>query len=85
VFSELQDQLQQRVGENRTELLKVESVILAVEDVGGDREVAVLFDVLLRESPGQSPSQVKEVWHFTRSRASKQPTWFLDGIQQIEE
>ncbi len=85
VFGELQDQLQQRVGENRTELLKVESVILAVEDVGGDREVAVLFDVTLRESPGQTPAQVKEVWHFTRSRASKQPTWFLDGIQQIEE
>ncbi len=85
VFCELQDQLQQRVGENRTELLKVESVILAVNDVGGDREADVLFDVLLRESPGQAPVQVKEVWHFIRSHASKQPTWFLDGIQQIEE
>jgi predicted lipid-binding transport protein (Tim44 family) len=84
VFAELQEQIRQRQGENRTELVKVEAEILEVNDVGGDREVAVLFDVVLRESAGQPPAPVREVWHFTRSRASKQPTWFLDGIQQLD-
>ena len=85
VFGELQEQIRGRSGENRTELLKVEAEILEVSDVGADREVAVLFNVVLRESPAQQPTPVREVWHFTRARASKQPTWFLDGIQQIED
>jgi len=85
VFAELQQQIRQREGENRTELLKVGAELLGVRDVGGDREAAVLFDVVLRESPGQAPTPVREVWHFTRSRASKQPTWFLDGLQQLDD
>ena len=85
VFAELQQQIRQREGENRTELLKVEAELLGVRDVGGDREAAVLFDVVLRESPGLAPAPVREVWHFTRSRASQQPTWFLDGLQQLED
>jgi predicted lipid-binding transport protein (Tim44 family) len=85
VFSELQTQLKQRVGENRTELLKVEAQILQVDDVGGDRVASVLFNVVLREVPGQAPTAVKEVWHFTRPLSSKQPTWYLDGIQQLED
>jgi predicted lipid-binding transport protein (Tim44 family) len=86
VFGELQDQLRARGDTpNWTELLKVEAEILEVRDSGPDREVAVLFDVLLRESLGESPAQVREVWHFTRPRNSRQPTWFLDGIQQIED
>ena len=84
VFGELREQLSQRTGENRTELLTVEVELLEVRDVGGDREATVLFEVVLKESPNQAPTQVNEVWHFTRSRASKQPTWFLDGIQQVE-
>ena len=85
VFAELQQQIRERSGENRTELLKVDAELLGVRDVGGDREAAVLFDVILRESPGQAPVSVREVWHFTRSKASKQPTWFLDGLQQLED
>ncbi|MGZ8219163.1 Tim44 domain-containing protein [Methylomagnum sp.] len=86
VFGELQDQIRARGGvANHTELLKVEAEILEVQDVGSDREAAVLFDVQLREAPGAAPAQVREVWHFTRSRNSRQPTWFLDGIQQVEE
>ncbi|SMF94489.1 Predicted lipid-binding transport protein, Tim44 family [Methylomagnum ishizawai] len=85
VFGELQDQLRARGGApNQTELLQVEAEILEVRDAGADREVAVLFDTVLREAPGAAPAQVREVWHFTRPRNSRQPTWFLDGIQQVE-
>lgn len=86
VFGELQDQLRERGGaENRTELLKVEAELLEVRDSGSDREATVLFDVILRESPDARPGQVREVWHFVRPRNSRQPTWFLDGIQQLED
>jgi len=85
VFSELQDQIKQREGENKTELLKVEAELLEVRDVGSDREATVLFDAILRESAGNRPTPVREIWHFVRSKSSKQPTWFLDGIQQMDD
>jgi predicted lipid-binding transport protein (Tim44 family) len=85
-FGELQDQLRARgAAPNHTELLRVEAEILEVSDAGSNREVAVLFDTLLREAPGEEPTQVREVWHFLKSRSSRQPTWFLDGIQQVED
>jgi len=84
VFGELQDQIRAREGNSHTELLKAEATILEVRDVGADREVSVLFDVTMNED-GAGPNRVREVWHFTRPRNSRQPTWLLDGIQQWEE
>lgn len=85
VFGELQDQIRER-GEspNQTDLLKVDCEILEVRDTGNQREATVLFDVMMREESGARPEQVREVWHFIRPLNSRQPTWFLDGIQQIE-
>lgn len=84
VFAELQDQFRAREGINRTELVKIELKLISVADVGDNREVSVQFDVLMREDSSAEPAWVHEVWHFIRSKYSKQPTWFLDGIQQIE-
>ncbi|WP_026610613.1 Tim44 domain-containing protein [Methylocaldum szegediense] len=86
VFGELQDQLRARgTATNTTELLKVDAELLEVRDLGTEREATVLFDVIMRESPEERPAQVREVWHFVRSKYSRQPTWFLDGIQQLED
>ncbi len=95
VFGELQDQIRARSGENRTEVLKVECELLEVREAGANTEATVLFDVLMREIDADSindddvndtklVTSVREVWHFTRPTRSAQPTWFLDGIQQIE-
>lgn len=94
VFGELQDQIRARNGENRTELLKVECELLEVREVGPNTEATVVFDVLMRETDADSinddgddarlATSVREIWHFTRPTRSVQPTWFLDGIQQIE-
>lgn len=93
VFGELQDQLRARTGENHTELLKVECELLEVRECGANTEATVLFDVLMREKDADSINDdhdaklvaaVREIWHFTRPTRSTQPTWFLDGIQQIE-
>lgn len=84
VFGELQEQLRTRGSTpNQTDLLDLSAEILEVKDLGSDRVVSVLFDALLRESPGAEAEKVREVWHFTRSRQSRQPTWYLDGIQQV--
>lgn len=85
VFAEIQQQFRERQGENHTELLKVNAELLEVRDRDNEREASVLFDVMLRETEGERPKQVREVWHFTRSKLSRQPTWFLDGIQQLED
>lgn len=86
VFGELQDQIRARGNAvNQTDLLKVECEILEVRDLSGNREATVLFDVMMREDPAARPQQVREVWHFIRALNSRQPTWFLDGIQQLED
>lgn len=84
VFAEIQTQFRARQGENRTEILQLKAELLDVRDGAAEREASVLFDVLLREASGEEPARIQEVWRFVRSRTSRQPTWFLDGIQQVE-
>jgi predicted lipid-binding transport protein (Tim44 family) len=57
--------------------------LLEVREQGTELEAAVLFDSLMREDEGET-EQVREVWHFTKPISSKQPKWYLDGIQQLE-
>jgi predicted lipid-binding transport protein (Tim44 family) len=83
VFAEIQDQLRASDAANKTEVLKLNAELLDVREVGSELEATVLFDSLMREDDGQA-QQVKEVWHFTKPKNSKQPKWFLDGIQQFE-
>jgi predicted lipid-binding transport protein (Tim44 family) len=83
VFAEIQDQLRASGVANKTEVLKLSSELLEVREVGSELEAVVLFDVMMREDDGQA-EPVREVWHFTKSVNSKQPKWFLDGIQQLE-
>ncbi|MEQ8661733.1 MAG: Tim44-like domain-containing protein, partial [Gammaproteobacteria bacterium] len=85
MFREVEARLAELGDDNRTDVLKVEVELLEVQDLDDMIEATVLFDSLLREEVGSRPQQVREVWHFTRSRASTRPTWYLDGIQQLED
>ncbi len=89
-YNELKSQLTGREGENRTEILGLETNLLEVQRAGKNLEAAVLFEAHLRELDAETPSdanvhQVREVWHFIRPVDAKQPTWYLDGIQQVED
>ncbi|HLA74359.1 MAG TPA: Tim44-like domain-containing protein [Gammaproteobacteria bacterium] len=89
VFAEIQDQFRARQGINRTDILKLNAELLEVNEVGTNTEASVLFDVIMREIDADSTDdaraeQVREIWHFIRPLNSKTPTWYLDGIQQIE-
>lgn len=87
VYQELERQLGERRGMHRTEIVDLDSELLEVSETNGLQETAVLFSATLRErddSPAQgAPARVEEVWHFVRPVGSDQPTWFLDGIQQV--
>lgn len=83
VFAEIQQQLRESGGDNQTEVLKINSELLDVREVGSELEASVLFDCILRENAGNT-EQVREVWHFTKPMSSKQTKWHLDGIQQLE-
>ncbi len=85
MYAEVTRRLDDIAPGNRTDVLKVEAELLEVQDLGSMLEATVLFDALIREEAGQRPHQVREVWHFTRARESRQPTWHLDGIQQLAD
>lgn len=90
VFHELQSQLAQRQGENRTEVLSLEAELLEARQAQGRLETTVLFDAYLREvdagaDPHDRGHQTREVWHFIRRADADTPTWYLDGIQQFED
>lgn len=67
------------------EILLVDATIVDVKDDGDERVASVFFDVLMREDPRkEEPSQVKEIWHFTKRISDTNSFWLLDGIQQVE-
>lgn len=85
VFAEIQEQLRASNEENHTDILKIDAELLDYREVGNELEVVVLFDTLMREDRDAQASQVREVWHFVKPIRSTQPTWYLDGIQQLED
>lgn len=85
VFAEIQEQLQASVEVNKTDVLKLQSELLDVREVGSELEAVMMFDCIIRENPGQQAEQVREVWHFIKPKNSSQPKWYLDGIQQLEK
>ncbi|MEK6749365.1 MAG: TIM44-like domain-containing protein [Pseudomonadota bacterium] len=88
VFAEVQDQIRGRVGQNRTEIIELNAKLLEAGEDGSERLASVYFDAQLREHPpgggSSDPVRVREVWYFVQSKYSRQPTWFVDGLRQVE-
>ncbi len=82
VFVEIQAQMQQRENQSSTEIVSLNAELLSAQDLGSKQEAIVLFDAELLEDG--IPTHTQEVWHFSRPSNSTQPTWFLEGIQQVE-
>ncbi len=83
VFAEIQDRIRARAGNPTIEVVSLEAELLGATDLGSKQEAAVLFTGELIEDGERS--RIEEVWHFTRPSSSTQPTWFLEGIQQVED
>jgi len=85
VFAEIQAQIKASTTDNVTDVLKLEAELLEVREIGNELEATVLFDAIMREDLNGSTEQIKEIWHFVKPKASAQPKWWLDGIQQLED
>ena len=84
VFAEIQGQIKSDASENHTEVLKIEAELLNFSETGSGLEAVVLFDTIIREDlPGRA-EQVREIWHFIKPKSNSLQTWYLDGIQQMD-
>lgn len=84
IVNEVKAQAEADPDPSKTEVMLVNASLVSAERDGGEDVVTVFFDVLLRENPdAQIPSQIRELWHFTRPAGSTQ-MWRLDGIQQVQ-
>jgi len=85
VFAEIQQQLKESEGPNKTDVLKLDAELLDVRELDTEVEAVVLFNAIIREDDDSQAHQVQEVWHFIKPKNSIQPTWYLDGIQQLAD
>ena len=83
VFAEIQDQYRARENDSHTEVLSAHAELFDVRETDNALEAAALFTVTLNEDGEEVHAQ--EIWHFIKPKAAFKPTWFLDGIQQVEE
>lgn len=88
VFAEISRQHAEEASSGTTRILKLNSELIDFNESPDQVEAAVLFDALLGEADSQSNNeravQVRELWHFMRKANSTEPTWYLDGIQQLD-
>lgn len=88
VFAEISRQYTEEASSETTRILKLNSELIDFNESPEQVEAAVLFDALLGEADSQGnnerATQVRELWHFVRKANSTEPTWYLDGIQQLD-
>lgn len=85
VFAEIQAQLKSSTEENNTDVLKLDADLLEIRELSSEFEAVVLFDAIMREDEQGQANQVREVWHFVKSKSGFNANWTLDGIQQLED
>ncbi len=89
VYNEIQSQIVTQPPQGTTRILQLNAELIDFQELENQHEAAVMFDNLVAESDSQGnegrAAQVRELWHFMRGKDSTAPTWYLDGIQQIEE
>lgn len=84
ILNEIKAQADAAPASSKTEIMLVNASMVSAASEDGEDVATVYFDALLREDQNaQTPSQVRELWHFTRPSGSTQ-SWRLDGIQQVE-
>jgi predicted lipid-binding transport protein (Tim44 family) len=84
VFDEISRQAEEDPVLGHTEIVLVNANLLEVKSDGGQTVASVLYDVLMRESTGETMArQVREIWHFREKAPGS--SWTLEGIQQVED
>jgi predicted lipid-binding transport protein (Tim44 family) len=80
MYAEIQLEISGRNGApNVTEVFKLDSQLLGVEEINGVQLASVRFSGTIRENPGAHAERFSEVWNFAKGRDGR---WLLAGIQQ---
>lgn len=85
VVDEIKRQAVEDPDPSKTDIMLINARLLEVKEEGSNTLATVYYDVLLREEDHQSqPTQVREVWTFTKEN-TESAMWKLDGLQQLED
>lgn len=87
VYTEITSQFAQEAPQGETRILQLNAELIDFNELEDHSEASVLFDALLDEEATDTQgraNQVRELWHFVRASNSTEPTWYLDGIQQLD-
>ena len=80
MFAEIQLQISERGPEpQQTEVFKLETQLLGVEEIEGRQLASVRFSGTIREEPGAYAERFSEVWNFAKTPDGR---WLVAGIQQ---
>lgn len=80
MHKDIEEQFKEDPNPSKTQIILINANVLEVKQEGDYEQVAVLFDVLMKEAENADNEQVREIWNFSRNKAQN-GTWILDGIQ----
>ena len=86
VYAEIEQQFSEEPSQGTTRILQLDAELIDFNQLDDHSEASVLFDALLDEADSTQgrATQVRELWHFVRGNDSSEPTWYLDGLQQLD-
>lgn len=83
MFAELKVDMDAHGAErNQTDVVRLDAVLLALEDRGGEYFASVRFSGLIRETAGGAAEPFLEVWNLTKAAGTSEG-WLLAGIEQV--
>lgn len=80
LMKELEAQLKERTGTNRTDVVLLNAELLGIEKVSDGHLASVRFSGMLREEAETEAFRFEEVWNLFKP---EQGGWLLAGIQQV--
>jgi predicted lipid-binding transport protein (Tim44 family) len=83
VFAELRLQIQERTGNDFTDVVSVDAQLLGLETTERDYLASVQYNAMVRTAPGAAPEPLTEVWNLAKP-LSGASGWVLAGIQQVQ-
>lgn len=81
LLAEMRHQLEQRQGDNYTEVVLLNAELLGIENVPDGYLASVRYSGMLRDAPGAEAFRFEEVWNLYKSEDTG---WLLAGIQQLD-
>ena len=83
VFAELKMQIQERKGDDFTDVVTIDAELLGVETLANEYLASVKFTGMIKTAPTTAAEPFSEVWNMVKP-VSGSTGWLLAGIQQLQ-